>query len=770
MGSRKKTHFKRTPTLKVKWTLPISGTLLSFAGAQTSNTEYKLINSDKQIRIGDKCASAVDGLGGLLSIADCDTTSTYQQFMSMGPSQIRTFHVDCCLAAREEDRYTEGLHPGWFVRVEECDRMGGSINQWFAVRQEDGKVQSFAGDTRDNLCWQLDSTGDREKVALVLCDSLDETTEDTWKFTFEQLPFDTVDQCEGNNECENGSFCEDGQRDFTCHCRVGWHGRLCNQPSPCLVGTYDPNDPNDVPNMKGDCADVDADATCEATEGDPTSRVCHCSADSGKKGDTCTEDRNACDHEEACLNGGVCSTGVGFTNDGVVLWSFELVPGGTHECDCAGTGFEGLNCQINTDDCALVSNVCNNHGQCIDGINDYTCVCDPGWFLDDCTQEGLYQLDEHMFTSCNTIGRYGPRIGECEAAYGTEFSSIIEAGHFEISETRPGVQVLTIAKSGSYHIIAKGGDGGGNEAPGKGALVMTPAPIQLAGTKLYVIVGQAGSESMWHDAVLPSANKRAGGGGGGGSFVWTDDKLYVVAGGGGGQSYYASGGHGSSTKMSTYCMTLEEVQNTQELHRPSTIGRCLVDDCYSLQSPNLGEGGRAGIRSSKPQPTAGGGGGWYSDGQDGLESTNNWPGGDGGISAGSVATGGKFSSHTLRQSYEEEMGGNGGFGGGGSLAGVTGQGGGGGGYTGGNGGHSGTQAARGACPSGGGGGSYIDNFEDNYYLFDGNVESLRTDLTAFFTAERIQKIQDQLDLQEQNTDVRMKGNGFVYLEYVSTSG
>lgn len=116
------------------------------------------------------------------------------------------------------------------------------------------------------------------------------------------------------------------------------------------------------------------------------------------------------------------------------------------------------------------------------------------------------------------------------------------------------------------------------------------------------------------------------------------------------------------------------------------------------------------------------------------------------------------------------MGGNGGFGGGGSLAGVTGQGGGGGGYTGGNGGHSGNQAARGACPSGGGGGSYIDNHEDNYYLFDGNVEELRTDLPAYFTAERRQKIQDQLDAQAQNTDVRMQGNGFVYLEYVSTSG
>merc|ERR1712178_27238 len=768
MGSREKTHFKRTPTLKMKWTIPISGALVSLVGAQNdqSTTEFKLINSDKQIRIGDKCATAIDGLGGLLSIADCDTTSTYQQFMSYGVSQIRTFHVDCCLAAREEDRYTEGLHPGWFVRVEECDRMGGSPNQWFAVRQSDGKVESFSDPTK-NLCWQLDNTDDREKVALVECDSLDASAEETWLFSFEQLPFDTEDQrAQNNNPCGAYGFCEDGQRECTCHCRVGYHGVHCDEISLCLNNPgYDPNDPNSIPDMTGDCASVDTAATCS---GDQHSRTCHCSGDSGKKGETCTEDRTACDHEEACLNGGICSTGASLTNNGVVLYSYDLVPGGTHECDCTGTGFEGPSCSLNVDDCTVDS--CNGHGQCIDGINDFTCQCDPGWFLEFCTQEGLYQLDEHMFTSCNTIGRYGPRIGECAAAYGTEFSSIIEAEHFEISETRPGVQVLTVAKTGSYYIIAKGGDGGANEAAGRGALVMTPQAIQLtAGEKLYVIVGQAGSESNWHDAVLPSANKRAGGGGGGGSFVWTDDKLYVVAGGGGGQSYYASGGHGSSTKMSTYCMTLEEVQNTVELHSGQVIGRCLTDDCYSLQSPNLGEGGRAGLRSSKTQPTAGGGGGWYSDGQDGLESTNNWPGGDGGISAGSVATGGKFSSHTLRQSYEEDGGGNGGFGGGGSLAGVTGQGGGGGGYTGGNGGHSGNQAARGACPSGGGGGSYVDNFESNYYLFDDNAESLRTDLPSYFTPERQAKIQQQLDEQAQLSDVRMQGNGFVYLEYVSTT-
>merc|ERR1712178_206120 len=347
MGSREKTHFKRTPTLKMKWTIPISGALVSLVGAQNdqSTTEFKLINSDKQIRIGDKCATAIDGLGGLLSIADCDTTSTYQQFMSYGVSQIRTFHVDCCLAAREEDRYTEGLHPGWFVRVEECDRMGGSPNQWFAVRQSDGKVESFSDPTK-NLCWQLDNTGDREKVALVECDSLDASAEETWLFSFEQLPFDTEDQCaQNNNPCGAYGFCEDGQREYTCHCRVGYHGVHCDEISLCLNNPgYDPNDPNSIPDMTGDWASVDTAATCS---GDQHSRT----------------------------------------------------------CDCTGTGFEGPSCSLNVDDCTVDS--CNGHGQCIDGINDFTCQCDPGWFLEFCTQEGLYQLDEHMFTSCNTVGRYG---------------------------------------------------------------------------------------------------------------------------------------------------------------------------------------------------------------------------------------------------------------------------------------------------------------------------------------------------------------------------
>lgn len=38
--------------------------------------------------------------------------------------------------------------------------------------------------------------------------------------------------------------------------------------------------------------------------------------------------------------------------------------------------FSGTHCEINEDDCA--SNPCGN-GECLDGINEYKCVCAPGY-------------------------------------------------------------------------------------------------------------------------------------------------------------------------------------------------------------------------------------------------------------------------------------------------------------------------------------------------------------------------------------------------------
>ena len=43
-------------------------------------------------------------------------------------------------------------------------------------------------------------------------------------------------------------------------------------------------------------------------------------------------------------------------------------------CQCP-IGFSGTNCQTNDNDCTPTS--CLNHGICIDGINNYTCQCQP---------------------------------------------------------------------------------------------------------------------------------------------------------------------------------------------------------------------------------------------------------------------------------------------------------------------------------------------------------------------------------------------------------
>lgn len=38
-------------------------------------------------------------------------------------------------------------------------------------------------------------------------------------------------------------------------------------------------------------------------------------------------------------------------------------------------GFEGDRCEINIDDCE--DNDCENNSTCVDGINNYTCMCSP---------------------------------------------------------------------------------------------------------------------------------------------------------------------------------------------------------------------------------------------------------------------------------------------------------------------------------------------------------------------------------------------------------
>ena len=63
-------------------------------------------------------------------------------------------------------------------------------------------------------------------------------------------------------------------------------------------------------------------------------------------------------YEHECQNGGTCEE-----------------PKNVFECTCPA-GFEDSLCSTNIDEC--LASQCTN-GQCLDGIANYTCICEPGW-------------------------------------------------------------------------------------------------------------------------------------------------------------------------------------------------------------------------------------------------------------------------------------------------------------------------------------------------------------------------------------------------------
>ncbi|MEQ2253646.1 hypothetical protein ILYODFUR_034452, partial [Ilyodon furcidens] len=79
------------------------------------------------------------------------------------------------------------------------------------------------------------------------------------------------------------------------------------------------------------------------------------------QGPDCEIAMNAC-ISFPCHNGGTC----------------HIQPGREDHFSCVcPPGFEGQRCEINPDDCE--DNDCENNSTCIDGVNNYTCVCPPNY-------------------------------------------------------------------------------------------------------------------------------------------------------------------------------------------------------------------------------------------------------------------------------------------------------------------------------------------------------------------------------------------------------
>ncbi|CAL1529767.1 unnamed protein product [Lymnaea stagnalis] len=201
--------------------------------------------------------------------------------------------------------------------------------------------------------------------------------------------------------CQNMSMCQHGQcNDTGCNCTgSGWNGKA----SHCDVQKNECEDPDPICLHGGNCTDIEGGFKC------------NCSL--GYEGDRC--DRPNCS-AVACLNNGHC---IANSTD----WSCkcpEFVEGSL--CDSVGPCFNKPCDQSNTISCT--QNIT---------LQNYTCVCGPGWKGANCTQDidECLESDPLLKNRCvngtcvNTNGSYlcnctpgytgqlcGDEINECETA------------------------------------------------------------------------------------------------------------------------------------------------------------------------------------------------------------------------------------------------------------------------------------------------------------------------------------------------------------------
>ena len=180
----------------------------------------------------------------------------------------------------------------------------------------------------------------------------------------------------GGQHCRHGK-CLDG----ACHCDAGWEGKACTDRDQCHTN---PCQNGGTCFDSGDVISELGEAHAQLAKAWEGSYRCACVA--GFVGDRCH--CLDCGENGRCLRSGACYCKKGFT---------------------------GSRCRKNVDECA--SNPCGKFGTCIDGVNSFTCACEPGYEGFWC-EKRRQQRDESTLAPCGSspCGQHGTCLDRRNAA------------------------------------------------------------------------------------------------------------------------------------------------------------------------------------------------------------------------------------------------------------------------------------------------------------------------------------------------------------------
>jgi hypothetical protein len=206
--------------------------------------------------------------------------------------------------------------------------------------------------------------------------------------------------------CDDGNACTIDACDASEHCAASHPPVNCDDGNLCTTDTCNPaSGCNSAPRV---CSDSNL---CTVDSCDPLTGNCVFPPAACPSGQLCNPENGNCDDIDECLSE-PCMNG-------------ECIDGANqYTCQCA-PGWTGVNCDVDIDECE--SQPCAN-GNCIDGTNQYTCQCLPGWTgtlcdqpqsqtynctdRNPCTPEnignGLFYFaadDPNQFIQCDQAGR-----------------------------------------------------------------------------------------------------------------------------------------------------------------------------------------------------------------------------------------------------------------------------------------------------------------------------------------------------------------------------